>query len=96
MIGWSPLESLESPQVKASDNEIASGKKPTSVPISSDVIELSNSVHLGIQLVNILAALNAKFQHFKPKFNKTSLFLWTSLKEGIGDEKRPKNKVKTR
>ncbi len=55
MIGWSPLESLESPQVKASAPKSKRAtvksrvkKKPTSVPISGDAIdaiELSNSVH---------------------------------------------------
>jgi hypothetical protein len=40
-------------------------------------------------------ALNAEFQHFIPGFNKTSLLLWTSLKEGIGGKKRPKDRVKT-
>jgi hypothetical protein len=37
-------------------------------------------------------ALTADFQHFIPRFNKTS---FTSFKEGIGGEKRPKDRVKT-
>ncbi len=41
-------------------------------------------------------ALNAEFLHFIPRFNKTSLLcgpLW--LKDGLGGEKRPKDRVKT-
>ncbi len=33
-------------------------------------------------------ALNAEFQHFIPRFNKTSFLLQTSVKEGIGGEKQ--------
>jgi hypothetical protein len=40
-------------------------------------------------------ALIAEFQHFIPRFNKTSLLLLTSLKEGIGVETRAKDRVKT-
>jgi hypothetical protein len=40
-------------------------------------------------------ALNAEFQHFIPRFNKNFLTLQTSLKEGIGGENRPKDRVKT-
>jgi hypothetical protein len=40
-------------------------------------------------------ALNAEFQHFTPKFNKTSLFCGPHSKRGIGGEKRPKDKAKT-
>jgi hypothetical protein len=41
-------------------------------------------------------ALNAEFQqHFIPRFNKNFLTLQTSFKEGIGGEKRPKDRVKT-
>jgi hypothetical protein len=39
---------------------------------------------------------NAQFQHFIPRFDKTSLLCRPlSLKEGLGDEKRPKDSVKT-
>jgi hypothetical protein len=40
-------------------------------------------------------SLNAKFQHFIPRFNKNFLSLWTWLKEGIGAGRRPKERVKT-
>jgi hypothetical protein len=46
-------------------------------------------------IVTSNCALAAEFQHFIPRFNKTSLTLQTSLKEGIGGEKRPKDRVKT-
>jgi hypothetical protein len=40
-------------------------------------------------------ALNAEFQHFMPRFNKTSLLCGPHSKRGIGGEKRPKDRVKT-
>jgi hypothetical protein len=35
-----------------------------------------------------LYALNIEFQHFILRFNKNSLLLWISLKEGIGGERK--------
>jgi len=43
-----------------------------------------------IQLVGTLAALNAEFQHFKPKFNKTSLLYGPHSKRGKGWKKAQK------
>jgi hypothetical protein len=40
-------------------------------------------------------ALNAEFQHFIPRYNKIPYSKRTSLKEGVGGEKRPQDKVKT-
>jgi hypothetical protein len=40
-------------------------------------------------------ALNAEFQHFIPRFNKTSLLCGPRSKRGIEGEKRPKYRVKT-
>jgi hypothetical protein len=37
----------------------------------------------------------AEFQHFIPRFNKKILSLRTSLKEAIGGEIRPEDRVKT-
>jgi len=42
-----------------------------------------------------LCALHAESHHFIPRFNKISLLYWTPLKEGIGVERRPKDRVKT-
>jgi hypothetical protein len=42
-----------------------------------------------------LCALNAGFQHFIMRFNKNVFTLGIPLKEGIGDDKRPKDRVKT-
>jgi hypothetical protein len=41
-------------------------------------------------------ALNAEFQHFILRFSKKFLTLQTPLKEGIGDESKPKDRVKRR
>jgi hypothetical protein len=40
-------------------------------------------------------ALNAEFHHFILRFNKNIFTLWIPLKKGIGDEKRPKDRMKT-
>jgi hypothetical protein len=40
-------------------------------------------------------ALNAEFQHFIPRFNKTSLLCGPHSKRGYGGEKSPKDSVKT-
>ncbi len=40
-------------------------------------------------------ALNVKFQYFILRFNKNVFILQIPLKEGIGGERRPKDKVKT-
>jgi hypothetical protein len=40
-------------------------------------------------------ALNAEFQHFILRFNKNVFTLQIPLKEGIGSERRPKDRVKT-
>jgi hypothetical protein len=42
---------------------------------------------------NERCALNAEFQHYIPRFNKISLTLRTSLREGTGGERRPKDRV---
>jgi hypothetical protein len=38
-------------------------------------------------------ALNADFQHFIPRFNKTFLLYRYSPKKGFGGERRPKDRV---
>jgi hypothetical protein len=40
-------------------------------------------------------ALSAEYQHFILRFIKMSFTLWIPLKEGIGGERRPKDRVKT-
>jgi hypothetical protein len=40
-------------------------------------------------------ALNAEIQHFVLRFNKISLLYGYQLKEGLGGERRPKDRVKT-
>jgi hypothetical protein len=40
--------------------------------------------------------LNIEFQHFIPRFDKNFITLQIPLKEGFEDERRPKDRVKTR
>jgi len=60
---------------------------------------LQSQLHIFSLLLPIITpqpcALNAEFQHFILRFNKNFLTLRIPLKEGIGGEKRPKDRVKS-
>jgi hypothetical protein len=55
--------------------------------------QTSFSTNFGDKLTLEPCALNAEFQHLILRFNKISFTLRIPLKEGIGGESRPKDRV---
>jgi len=60
----------------------ASGKEQVGVSISGDAIELSHSMRWKHSTSWHSGCTKCEFQHFKPRFNKTSLFCGPHSKRG--------------